>query len=87
LAGERAELGRVLTRLAVLTGTQLDPIVAGELLPPMLPAIETALNRLEQRPDLLALSRRGRGRRPGWPRREAGCGDPRSDGRHRPQVG
>jgi cobalt-zinc-cadmium efflux system outer membrane protein len=58
LAGERAELGRVLTRLAVLTGTQLDPIVAGELLPPKLPAIETALNSLEQRPDLLALSRR-----------------------------
>lgn len=56
LAGERAELGRVLTRLAVLTGTQLDPIVAGELLPPMLPAIEATRIRLEQRPDLLALS-------------------------------
>jgi cobalt-zinc-cadmium efflux system outer membrane protein len=56
LATERAELGRSLARLAALTGTLQDPIVSGELLPPSLPAIETALNRLEQRSDLRALS-------------------------------
>ncbi len=58
LAGERAELDRVLERLAVFTGTPRNPLVAGQLLPSALPAIETALNRMEQRPDLLALSRR-----------------------------
>ncbi len=57
LAGERAELDRALARLAALTGTSADPVVAGELLPPPLPPIETGLSRLEQRPDLLALSR------------------------------
>lgn len=57
LAGERAEIGLVLERLAALIGTSQKPIVAGELLPTALPAIETALNSLEQRPDLLALSR------------------------------
>lgn len=56
LATERAELGRILARLATLTGMPQDPIVSGDLLPPSLPAIETALNRLEQRPDLRALS-------------------------------
>lgn len=58
LVGERAELDRVLARLATLTGTLQDPIAAGELLPPASPTIEVALNRLTQRPDLLALSRR-----------------------------
>jgi cobalt-zinc-cadmium efflux system outer membrane protein len=58
LAGGRAELGRVMERLAALTGASQNPIVAGELLPATLPAIEATLIRLEQRPDLLALSRR-----------------------------
>lgn len=56
LAVERAELDRTLARLAALTGSPHDPIVSGELLPPPPPSIEAALDRLEQRPDLLALS-------------------------------
>ncbi len=56
LATERAELGRALASLAALIGAPHEPLVAGELLPPALPAIETALDRLEQRPDLRSLS-------------------------------
>ncbi|MBI4755696.1 MAG: TolC family protein [Betaproteobacteria bacterium] len=62
LAGERADLARALARLSTATGatngTPTGPVVVGELLPPPLPAIETTLSRLEQRPDLQALSRR-----------------------------
>ena len=56
LAAERAELGRTLANLATLIGARHEPLVSGELLPPALPAIETALNQLEQRSDLRALS-------------------------------
>lgn len=56
LATGRAEIDRSLARLAALIGASEPPSVAGELLPPALPAIETALDRLEQRPDLRALS-------------------------------
>lgn len=54
LAAERAELGRAQANLVALIGTSQEP--AGELLPPALPAMETLLGRLEQRPDLRALS-------------------------------
>jgi outer membrane protein, heavy metal efflux system len=56
LATGRAEIDRSLARLVALIGVPQTPVVAGELLPPALPAIETALDRLEQRPDLRALS-------------------------------
>lgn len=58
LAAERAELERALAHLAALTGMPGEPVVAGTLLPPPLPPLETALNLLDQRPDLLAFSRR-----------------------------
>jgi len=56
LATGRAEINRSLASLAALIGTSQPPLVSGELLPPPLPAIETALNRLNQRADLRALS-------------------------------
>jgi cobalt-zinc-cadmium efflux system outer membrane protein len=58
LAAERAELDRSLARLMALTGTPEAPLLAGELLPPSPAPIDTALPRLDQRPDLQALSRR-----------------------------
>ncbi|MDP2787531.1 MAG: TolC family protein [Pseudomonadota bacterium] len=58
LASERADLGRSMARLAAFTGANGDLAVSGELLPPPPFPIETALDRLAQRPDLLALSRR-----------------------------
>ncbi|MEW5771115.1 MAG: TolC family protein [Pseudomonadota bacterium] len=58
LAGERAELGRALARLAALTGLAGDPAVSGELLPAAPPPIESALTGLDRRPDLLALAHR-----------------------------
>lgn len=56
LAAERAELGRTLARLAALTGAAREPGISGALPPPALPTLEAGLDRLEQRPDLLALS-------------------------------
>lgn len=58
LAAERAELDRALARLLALTGAPDVPAIQGVLLPPPLPVIDTALARLDQRPDLQALSRR-----------------------------
>ncbi|MBI5331106.1 MAG: TolC family protein [Betaproteobacteria bacterium] len=58
LVSERAELERALTRLGVLAGRSDRLAVAGELSPPPLPALDAALGRLDQRPDLLALARR-----------------------------
>lgn len=57
LAGERAELGRALARLAALTGMAADPAVSGELLPPAPPPLDDAFAALERRPDLRALAR------------------------------
>jgi outer membrane protein, heavy metal efflux system len=58
LAAERAELDRSLARLLALTGTPDAPLLKGALLPPPPSPVETALSRLDQRPDLQALSRR-----------------------------
>lgn len=58
LAAERAELDRSLARLMALTGTPEAPLLIGKLLPPSPAPIDTALPRLDQRPDLQALSRR-----------------------------
>lgn len=58
LATERAELDRERARLMALTGTPDAAPVQGELLPPPPPSIETALARLDQLPDLQALSHR-----------------------------
>ncbi len=58
LAAERAEQERVLARLAALTGVSADSVLKGELLPPPLPPLDTALARIDQRPDLQALARR-----------------------------
>lgn len=60
LTVERAALDRNRTRLAALLGKpgMGDGEVVGTLLPPPLPALDTALAALEQRPDLLMLSRR-----------------------------
>ncbi len=58
LAAERAERERIVARLAALTGLPAVLEVSGELLPPPLPSDGTALARLDQRPDLQALSRR-----------------------------
>lgn len=58
LAAERAEHERVLARLAALTGLPAAPALRGELLPPPLPPADAARARLDQRPDLQALSRR-----------------------------
>ncbi len=58
LAVERAERERIVARLAALTGLPAVLEVSGELLPLPLPPDGTALARLDQRPDLQALSRR-----------------------------
>lgn len=58
LAAERAELDRALARLMALTGAPEAPLLIGNLLPPSPAPIDTALPRLDQRPDLQALSRR-----------------------------
>lgn len=58
LAAERAEYDRAAARLAALAGLPDEPAVGGELLPPPLPPLDTTLARLDQRPDLQALSRR-----------------------------
>ena len=58
LAAERAELERALARLMALTGASEAPVLKGELLPPSSAHLDTALSRLDQRPDLQALSRR-----------------------------
>jgi outer membrane protein, heavy metal efflux system len=58
LAAERAELELIRARLMTLTGLSDPPDLQGELLPQPTPAVETALTRLEQHPDLQALSRR-----------------------------
>ncbi|HET9700963.1 MAG TPA: TolC family protein [Burkholderiales bacterium] len=75
LAGEMASLDRSRERLAALIGQPgaLGGPIAGVLLPPPPPPMESSLARLEQRPDLLALSRRaeaadleGRAAARGW---------------------
>ena len=58
LAAEHAERDRVLARLAALTGLPGALAVSGALLPPPLPPADTAQSRLDQRPDLQALTRR-----------------------------
>jgi cobalt-zinc-cadmium efflux system outer membrane protein len=58
LAAGRAEYDRAVARLAALAGLPDEPAVGGELLPPPLPPLDTTLARLDQRPDLQALSRR-----------------------------
>lgn len=58
LAAERAELDRALARLMALTGMSEAPVLQSELLPPFPSPVEAALSRLDQRPDLQALSRR-----------------------------
>ena len=58
LAAERAEQDRILARLAALTGAPAASPLAGELLPSAPLPVETVLARLDQRPDLQALSRR-----------------------------
>lgn len=58
LAAERAEQARILARLAALTGLPDEPVLHGALLPPTLPPADTALARLDQRPDLQVLAHR-----------------------------
>jgi cobalt-zinc-cadmium efflux system outer membrane protein len=58
LAAERAELELIRARLMTLTGLSDTPDLQGGLLPQPTPVVETALARLEQHPDLQALSRR-----------------------------
>lgn len=58
LAVERAELDRSLARLAALTGAADVPPLKGALLPSASALPETVLARLDQHPDLQALSRR-----------------------------
>lgn len=58
LAAGRAELDRVLTRLMTLTGTAATPSLNGELLPTTLTPVDRALGKLDQHPDLQALSHR-----------------------------
>lgn len=55
---EHAGQARALARLAALTGLAATPSFVGELLPPPLPPLDAALSRLDQHPDLLALSHR-----------------------------
>ncbi|MGF1644842.1 MAG: TolC family protein [Thiotrichales bacterium] len=58
LATERAERERERARLSALAGAGADPEVTGELLPSAPPAVEQALARLKDRPDLVALGYR-----------------------------
>ena len=58
LAAERAELDRSLAHLVALTGAPEASFLKGELLPSAPAPVETVLTRLDQRPDLQALSRR-----------------------------
>ncbi|MEW5967851.1 MAG: TolC family protein [Pseudomonadota bacterium] len=58
LATERAELERDSARLMALTGVAQVPVLQGELLPSALPALDAALERLDQHPELQALARR-----------------------------
>lgn len=60
LAAERAEQVRALSRLGALVGLSEAPPLAGELLPPPMPPLDTALARLAERPDLKALARRAK---------------------------
>lgn len=57
LAEERAELARARARLAALTGATGEAAVVGELIPLPLPPLSSALERLDQHPDLRALAR------------------------------
>lgn len=57
LAAAQAKLLRQRERLAALTGRPVDEL-NGSLLPPALPALEDALAKLEQRPELQILTRR-----------------------------
>lgn len=58
LATERAGLERESARLAALIGVAQLPSLQGDMLPPPLPAVVTALERLDQHPLLQALARR-----------------------------
>jgi len=58
LATERAELERESARLTALTGVAQLPTLQGELLPPALPAVDAALERIDQHPELQVLARR-----------------------------
>lgn len=58
LATERADHERELARLMALIGASSAPVLHGELLPPPPAPLDTALGRLDQRPDLQSLSRR-----------------------------
>ncbi len=57
LAAEQAKLLRQRERLAALIGRPADEL-SGSLLPPALPALDAALTKLEQRPELQVLARR-----------------------------
>ena len=58
LAAERADLERESARLMALTGITQVPTLQGELLPPTLPAVDAAQEKLEQHPTLQVLARR-----------------------------
>lgn len=58
LAAERAELDLAVAHLVALTGAPDSPLLKGALLPSAPTPVDTALSRLDQRPDLQALSRR-----------------------------
>lgn len=58
LAAAQADLERARARLSALTGMQDVPAVQGALLPSPPSPLDTTLARLEQHPDLQALSRR-----------------------------
>lgn len=53
-----AELERESARLMALTGLTQLPVLAGELLPPALPALDIALEQLDRHPDLQTLVHR-----------------------------
>lgn len=58
LATERGEFERESARLAALTGIADVSALQGELLPPALPTLDVALERLDQHPALQVLARR-----------------------------
>ena len=58
LATERAALERESARLVALTGIANIPALQGDLLPPPLPALDAALQRLDRHPDLQVQARR-----------------------------